>query len=102
MLVLYQIPASNTGPSTTGKTDLFDYSWDDVLLQLDIARANCGNKDWVPPRKADRFLASAASYGERWIDLIPDEYGLSVIRGGLALVFKVRNLFNILSMVYQS
>ncbi|KAI3318860.1 hypothetical protein HD806DRAFT_511178 [Xylariaceae sp. AK1471] len=88
MLVLYQIPASSAVAYTTGKNDLFNYSWDDVLIQLDVAKASCGTKDWKPPRKSDRLLANAASYGETWIDLIPDEYGLSIIRGGLALVFK--------------
>ncbi|KAI0401648.1 hypothetical protein F4802DRAFT_600809 [Xylaria palmicola] len=87
LLVLYQAPADDTVSSTTGTTNWLEYSWDDVLMQLEIAKANCSVKDKKASRKADRFLAKTASYTEKWIDLIPDQYGLSVVRGGLALVF---------------
>ncbi|KAI8632709.1 hypothetical protein F5Y19DRAFT_471878 [Xylariaceae sp. FL1651] len=87
MLVLYKSPINGAISSPTGHLDLCQCSWDDVLTQLEIARASCLIKDRKTSRKADRFLAKAASYGEKWIELLPDEYGLSVVRGGLALVF---------------
>lgn len=58
-------------------------------MQLEIAKASSLVNDKRAARKADRFLAKTGSYAEKWIDLIPDEYGLSVIRGGLGLVFSV-------------
>ncbi|KAI0112504.1 hypothetical protein GGR51DRAFT_43890 [Nemania sp. FL0031] len=89
MLIIYQTPITGSDSSITnteGHT-LLDYSWDDVLTQLDIAKAYCPKSGWRTSRKADRFLAKTASYSEKWIDLIPDEYGLSIVRGGLGLVF---------------
>ncbi|KAI0448829.1 hypothetical protein F5B21DRAFT_88374 [Xylaria acuta] len=87
MLTLYQTPVNSTVSSTTGVSNWFEYSWEDVLMQLEIAKASCFVNDKKASRKADRFLAKAASYTEKWIDLIPDEYGLSIVRGGLGLVF---------------
>ncbi|KAJ8131177.1 hypothetical protein O1611_g2449 [Lasiodiplodia mahajangana] len=87
LLTLYQTPLNGLDPSITGNHIPLDYSWDDVLTQLNIARASCPTNAWKTSRKADRFLAKVASYSEKWIDLIPDEYGLSIVRGGLALVF---------------
>ncbi|KAJ2991737.1 hypothetical protein NUW58_g2410 [Xylaria curta] len=87
MLMLYQAPVSGTVSSATGVSNWFEFSWEDVLMQLEIAKASCLVNDKKASRKADRFLAKAASYTEKWIDLIPDEYGLSVVRGGLGLVF---------------
>ncbi|KAI1126964.1 hypothetical protein F5Y10DRAFT_266676 [Nemania abortiva] len=89
ILMLYQIPANDSTPSITGNPDLLNYSWDDVLIQLNNARTSCPTSGWKTSRKADRFLAKAASYSEGWIDLIPDQYGLSIIRGGLGLVFSM-------------
>lgn len=90
MLTLYQAPVNSTVSSTTGVSNWFEYSWEDVLMQLEIAKASCLVDDKKASRKADRFLAKAASYTEKWIDLIPDEYGLSIVRGGLGLIFSVR------------
>ncbi|KAH8168177.1 hypothetical protein CIB48_g100 [Xylaria polymorpha] len=78
MLTLYQAPVNSTVSSTTGVSNWFEYSWEDVLMQLEIAKASCLVDDKKASRKADRFLAKAASYTEKWIDLIPDEYGLSI------------------------
>lgn len=92
MLTLYQPPVNSAVPSISRNPNLFNFSWEDVIIQLEIARASCPTAGWKSARKADRFLAKTAYYGEKWIDLIPDEYGLSVIRGGLALVFSVSSL----------
>ncbi|KAI0544510.1 hypothetical protein F4679DRAFT_35496 [Xylaria curta] len=86
MLILHQTSVNSTA-STTGALNWFEYSWEDVLMQLEIAKASCLVNNKKACRKADRFLAKAASYTEKWIDLIPDEYGLSIVRGGLGLVF---------------
>ncbi|KAI1263448.1 hypothetical protein F5Y18DRAFT_394486 [Xylariaceae sp. FL1019] len=87
LLVLYQGPSNLTTSSATPIFDPDKCSWDDVLAQLELAKAGClaGNKH--AGHKADRFLAKAASYSEKWLDLLPDDYGLSIVRGGLALVF---------------
>ncbi|KAI1746835.1 hypothetical protein F4782DRAFT_523124 [Xylaria castorea] len=87
MLTLYQTTVNGTVSSTTGILNWVEYSWEDVLMQLEIAKASCLVNNKKASRKADRFLAKAASYTETWIDLIPDEYGLSIVRGGLGLVF---------------
>ncbi|KAI0966414.1 hypothetical protein F4678DRAFT_449288 [Xylaria arbuscula] len=87
MLTLYHTPVNSTVSSTTGVSNWFEYSWEDVLMQLEIAKTSSLVNDKRAARRADRFLAKAGSYAEKWIDLIPDEYGLSVIRGGLGLVF---------------
>ncbi|KAI0162323.1 hypothetical protein GGR57DRAFT_318863 [Xylariaceae sp. FL1272] len=89
LLVLYQGPQNLTASAVQPTFNICDCSWDDVLAQLELAKSSCVADCGKGYRKADRFLAKAASYTEKWLDLLPDEYGLSVVRGGLALVFSM-------------
>ncbi|KAI1324565.1 hypothetical protein F5Y16DRAFT_411940 [Xylariaceae sp. FL0255] len=86
LLLLYRRSAGDIASTSSINLDLCQCSWDDVLTQLEAAKATSSVSN-RKAHKAYRFLAKAASYSEKWIELIPDDYGLSVVRGGLALVF---------------
>ncbi|KAK8100464.1 hypothetical protein PG999_010838 [Apiospora kogelbergensis] len=82
----------------TSSLDLLSCSWEDVLDQLQAVKLGNPKLSKKTSRKADRFLASAAPYMQPWIELLPDEYGLGVIKGGLALLFAVSAAFRILTL----
>lgn len=89
MLVLYQGPFDVTTSSTSSQIDVCNCSWDEVLAQLAQAKTEDHDKDKWKSRKIGNFIASAAPYAKEWIEMMPDEYGLKVLKGGLALVFSV-------------
>ncbi|KAK7963557.1 hypothetical protein PG988_010531 [Apiospora saccharicola] len=81
------IQYSQPGQAQEISIDLLNCSWDDVLKQLEAAKQDHLIASKKSTRKADRVLASAAPYMEFWIECLPEEYGLSVVKGGLALLF---------------
>ncbi|ERT00556.1 hypothetical protein HMPREF1624_03930 [Sporothrix schenckii ATCC 58251] len=72
--------------------DVFNCSWDDLFCQ--IARAQ-GDHDARNGRKGSvswfkylwRKAGSKSDAIEPWLHLIPDEYGLSIVRGAIGIVF---------------
>jgi hypothetical protein len=89
MLVLYRPSPNQPTSSDVVEFDPINCSWDEVLDQMKKAKSDL-DTDKKPGRKVESFFANAAPYAEQWLELIPDEYGLSVLKGGLALVFAVR------------
>ncbi|KAK8034125.1 hypothetical protein PG993_009120 [Apiospora rasikravindrae] len=71
--------------------DLLNCSWDVVLGQLETAKSESPKSSKRPSQRADRFAANVATYIEPWLELVPDEYGLGVVRGGLTLLFANRD-----------
>ncbi|KAH9897443.1 hypothetical protein F4778DRAFT_235282 [Xylariomycetidae sp. FL2044] len=86
-LVLYQKQPNQLVPYIASDIDIFDCSWEQVLYQLEVAKSNRTAKSGRKCRRADEFLAKASPFAKHWLELLPDEYGLSVVRGGLALIF---------------
>jgi len=66
-----------------------DYSWDDVLDSLEVASTDHETK--MNRSRTKKFLGNKAIVTtlESLADTIPDQDGLSVLRGGLKLVFSV-------------
>ncbi|KAI1856391.1 hypothetical protein JX265_011638 [Neoarthrinium moseri] len=87
ILVLYGRPSGHPGLPDSNEFDFLNCSWDDVLNQLESAKSEDPTFSRKASRKSDRVLADAAPYMQPWIELIPEEYGLSIIKGGLALIF---------------
>ncbi|KAK8065117.1 hypothetical protein PG997_011864 [Apiospora hydei] len=71
----------------TTSLDLLKCSWDDVINQLEAAKVENGKHSKKAKRRIDRAIDSAAPYMEYWIECLPEEYGLSVVKGGLTLLF---------------
>ncbi|KAK7936020.1 hypothetical protein PG985_001515 [Apiospora marii] len=85
-----QLAAVHNGTLDQAQTnglDLLKCSWDDVLNQLEAAKLENLNSPKKTTRRADRVVAKAAPYIQPWVELVPEEYGLSVIKGGLTLLF---------------
>lgn len=72
--------------------DVLNCSWDDVFDQMERAKGDYQAKA-ENPRNPFRWLwrkaGSASEAVQPWLDLIPDEFGLSVARGGIAIIFHV-------------
>lgn len=72
--------------------DVFNCSWDDLFNQM--ARAQ-GDHEAQSGRKGNWFkylwrkAGSKSDAIEPWLQLIPDEYGLSIVRGAIGIVFHV-------------
>ncbi|CAK7232194.1 hypothetical protein SEUCBS140593_008180 [Sporothrix eucalyptigena] len=72
--------------------DVLNCSWDDLFEQM--ARAQGDHKDRVAHKgNWFRYLWRKAGTQkdaiEPWLQLIPDEYGLSLLRGAIAIVFHI-------------
>ncbi|CAK7212185.1 hypothetical protein SCUCBS95973_001356 [Sporothrix curviconia] len=72
--------------------DVLNCSWDDLFVQM--ARAQ-GDHEARVNRKGNWFKYLWRKAGtqkeaiEPWLQLIPDEYGLSLVRGAIAIVFHI-------------
>jgi hypothetical protein len=72
--------------------DVAQCSWEDVLDQMAQAKSNYdSNIERSRIRRPIKKLIQASEYITEYLDLIPDDYGLCFVKGGLALVFKVRD-----------
>ena len=68
------------------------FSWDDVLESIDSARKHHNTK--AETRKISDLYKTRALITtlHSLTDMIPDQDGLSVMRGGLKLIFKVKQI----------
>ena len=72
--------------------DVLRCSWDDVFGQMARAR---GDHDAAVSRKGNMFkylwrkAGSKKEAVEPWLQLFPDEYGLSIVRGAIGIFFHV-------------
>lgn len=71
------------------KCNLNDCGWVDVLNCIDIAKASYDEKGKNKVRAWARHADTTASALESLVGLIPDDKGLSVLRGGLVFIFQV-------------
>ncbi|KAK7967974.1 uncharacterized protein PG986_002251 [Apiospora aurea] len=76
-----------------GSLDLLNCSWEDVLDQLEAAKSESLKPSKRTGRRADRLVDKAEPYMQPWVELVPEEYGLGVIKGGLALLFALSTSF---------
>lgn len=72
--------------------DVFNCSWDDLFGQMARAQGDHearsgrkGSSSWF--KYLWRKAGSKSDAIEPWLHLIPDEYGLSIVRGAIAIVF---------------
>ncbi len=73
--------------------DVLNCDWDDLFEQIARAQGEHGangakKSQWY--KYLWRKAGSKAEAVEPWLQLIPDEYGLSLLRGSIAIVFHVR------------
>lgn len=78
--------------NTDLRFDVLRCSWDDVFGQMARAR---GDHEAAVSRKGNLFKylwRKAGSEKEAikpWLELFPDEYGLSIVRGAIGIFFHV-------------
>lgn len=72
--------------------DVFNCSWDDLFGQMARAQGDHearssrkGGSNWF--KYLWRKAGSKSDAIEPWLHLIPDEYGLSLVRGAIGIVF---------------
>lgn len=103
LLELYVRPYKQAIPSVGYEFDAKNCSWDAVLDQLEKAKIEHGIKDKKRSRKSAKSFADAVPYAEKYIDMLPEDFGLRILKGGLAVIFsaarqKVENRERILQV----
>ena len=74
--------------------DVSNCEWSDVIEQMQKAQDVYKDKgDKNPVRSFFRNGKEIATTVTPWFDMIPDQYGLSVLRAGLTVIFQARRVF---------
>lgn len=82
--------ASENGEArTTDEPGSFDCSWDEIIQLLDNAKAEHNERGKRKIHKADTLASQAIPWANRAVEMLPDQYGLSILRGGLKVIFAV-------------
>ncbi|KAK0711877.1 hypothetical protein B0H67DRAFT_611850 [Lasiosphaeris hirsuta] len=100
-------------PEFANKTNLnlTNCTWDDVLDVMREAKKKYNDKtEKNPLRRFLRHGTAIAGAAEMFLDLIPDEYGLNILRVGLSVVFKTisqreenrENIFSALERITET
>lgn len=66
-------------------------SWEDVLKQMDNAKVRYDNKDNGIGflRRWWRKAGENKEAFDPWLEMMPDQYGLSFVRGGIVIILSV-------------
>lgn len=75
--------------STTDEPGIFDCSWDEILQLLHDAKAEHNERGKRKIHKAFTLASRAIPWADRAVEMLPDQYGLSILRGGLKVIFVV-------------
>lgn len=82
--------ASENGEApTTDEPGVLDCSWDEIIQLLDNAKAELNERGKRKIHKAGTLASRAMPWANRAVEMLPDQYGLSILRGGLKLIFAV-------------
>lgn len=79
----------NDAAPTTDEPGILDCSWDEIIQLLDNAKAEHYERGKRKIHKAGILAYQAVPWADRVVEMLPDQYELSLLRGGLKVIFAV-------------
>lgn len=84
------LTASENGEApTTDDPGIFNCSWDEIIQLLDTAKAEHNERGKRKIHQAGMLASRAVPLAEKAVEMLPDQYGLSILRGGLKVILAV-------------